>query len=213
MASVDDALKGLQDFFDRTIKTHGADPRGVDWKSPAAQEVRFDQLLKLHTDAAQPFSLVDYGCGYGALVGYLQARGYAFTYTGYDMTPAVIDTARATWGAVPGCTFTTRLDDVPPADYVVGSGLFNMKFAATPVDAWYDHMLATIEIMWGRAQQGLAFNALTAYSDPEYMRADLYYPDPCRLFDHCKRRLSRQVALLHDYGLYDFTLLVRREPA
>ena len=44
---------------------------------------------------------------------------------------------------------------------------------------------------------------------PERMRPDLYYADPCRLFDHCKRRYSRHVALLHDYGLYEFTILVR----
>ena len=50
---------------------------------------------------------------------------------------------------------------------------------------------------------------LTSYSDPDRMRPDLYYGDPCRLFDHCKRRYSRHVALLHDYGLYEFTILVR----
>jgi hypothetical protein len=29
-------------------------------------------------------------------------------------------------------------------------------------------------------------------------------------FDHCKRNFSRQVALLHDYGLWEFTILVRK---
>src|SRR5688572_8846018 len=96
MSSVDNALKGLQDFFDKTIKTHGADPKGVDWKSQEAQDLRFDQLLKLHPDKSQPFSIIDYGCGYGALVNYLKERGYQFTYVGYDMTPAVIDAARKT---------------------------------------------------------------------------------------------------------------------
>ncbi|MBC7939785.1 MAG: class I SAM-dependent methyltransferase, partial [Chitinophagaceae bacterium] len=38
-----------------------------------------------------------------------------------------------------------------------------------------------------------------------------YYPDPLDLFDVCKRRFSRNVALLHDYGLYAFTILVRKE--
>jgi hypothetical protein len=42
------------------------------------------------------------------------------------------------------------------------------------------------------------------------MRDDLYYADPCELFDHCKRQHSRNVALLHDYTLYEFTILVRR---
>jgi hypothetical protein len=58
---------------------------------------------------------------------------------------------------------------------------------------------------------GFAFNCLTAYSDAHKMQSYLYYADPCRLFDLCKRRYSRNVALLHDYGLYEFTILVRKE--
>jgi hypothetical protein len=51
---------------------------------------------------------------------------------------------------------------------------------------------------------------LTSYSDEDKMRAHLYYTDPTWAFDLCKRRYSRHVALLHDYGLYEFTILVRK---
>jgi hypothetical protein len=51
---------------------------------------------------------------------------------------------------------------------------------------------------------------LTSYSDPDKRRPDLYYADPLALFDHCKRTYSRFVSLIHDYPLYEFTLLVRR---
>lgn len=34
----------------------------------------------------------------------------------------------------------------------------------------------------------------------------------CALFDLCKRRYSKNVALLHDYGLYEFTILIRKQP-
>ena len=42
------------------------------------------------------------------------------------------------------------------------------------------------------------------------MRPDLYYADPCFLFDYCKTHFSKDVAILHDYGMYDFTLIVRK---
>ncbi|MFX7953370.1 class I SAM-dependent methyltransferase, partial [Acinetobacter baumannii] len=58
---------------------------------------------------------------------------------------------------------------------------------------------------------GFSFNCLTSYSDEDRKRDYLYYADPCQLFDLCKRRYSRQVALLHDYGLYEFTILVRKD--
>lgn len=54
---------------------------------------------------------------------------------------------------------------------------------------------------------------LTKYSDEERMaeRPDLFYGDPLFYFDYCKRNQSRDVALLHKYGLYDFTILIRKD--
>jgi hypothetical protein len=47
-------------------------------------------------------------------------------------------------------------------------------------------------------------------SDPERMRGDLYSGGPCRYFDLCKTLYSRQVALLRYYGLWEFTIIVRK---
>ena len=59
------------------------------------------------------------------------------------------------------------------------------------------------------SRRAYAFNTLTGWSDPPRMRPELFYGDPCAFFAHCKRRHARDVALLHDYGLYEWTLLVR----
>ena len=61
------------------------------------------------------------------------------------------------------------------------------------------------------ADRGFSFNFLTKYSDADHMRPDLYYADPGFIFDVCKRRFSRNVAILHDYDLYDFTVVVRKK--
>ena len=39
------------------------------------------------------------------------------------------------------------------------------------------------------------------------MKDYLFYADPCQLFDYCKQNFSKQVALLHDYRLYEFTII------
>jgi hypothetical protein len=72
-------------------------------------------------------------------------------------------------------------------------------------------MIETIRDLASLGRRGFAFNALTSYSDADKQRTDLYYSDPTTLFDFCKRHLSRQVALLHDYPLYEFTIVVRAE--
>ncbi len=209
MTTVDDTLKNLQAYFDDRIKAHGANALGVDWNGEESQFLRFEQLMKIVPNKNTPFSLLDFGCGYGALATYLHQEGYPFTYVGYDMTASMIETARQTYAHLPNVTFTTELSDLSEYDYVLGSGLFNMRLEA-PIDAWHAHMEATIRQMWGLASKGLSFNSLTSYSDPEYMKPHLYYPNPMTIFDFCKRNLSKNVALLHDYTMYDFTVLVRR---
>jgi hypothetical protein len=66
-------------------------------------------------------------------------------------------------------------------------------------------------MMNDHSSRGFAFNMLTSYSDPERCRNDLYYGDPAYFFDLCKRNFARNVAVLHDYGLWEWTILVRKE--
>jgi hypothetical protein len=95
------------------------------------------------------------------------------------------------------------------ADYGVASGIFNVRLSHEDSE-WLDYIESMLEVLDRTSRLGFAFNCLTSYSDRDKMRDDLYYADPRRLFDLCKRRYSRDVALLHDYGLYEFTLLVRK---
>ena len=193
-------------YYGAKLGEHGATPRGVDWSSPGSQRVRFEQLLTV-CDPASRFSLNDYGCGYGALVGFLRERAVDVEYRGYDLVPAMVDTARKLY---PDATFVEREAELPVADYTVASGIFNVKLT-TDADAWRDYVVHGIDALARLSRRGFAFNMLTSYSDPERMRADLYYGDPCGFFDLVKRKYSRWAALLHDYGLYEFTIRVRMD--
>lgn len=44
-------------------------------------------------NAADPFSINDLGCGYGALLDYLDARGFKTDYTGIDVSPEMVRAA------------------------------------------------------------------------------------------------------------------------
>lgn len=129
-------------------------------------------------------------------------------YCGFDIVEPMLAHARAQYGDQPWVRFVSSAKELPVADYTVASGIFNVRLDV-PDDAWRGYILETLSQMAGVSTIGFAFNMLTAYSDPERMRADLYYGDPDFFFDHCMRTYSRNVALLHDYGLYEFTLIVR----
>ncbi len=200
-------LRAVDDYYSGKLSEHGCTPRGVDWKDQASQETRFEQLLRVCADAAD-YSLTEYGCGYGYLYEFAARRGERFSYHGIDVSAAMIAAARERYGCNEGCRFTCG-STAPPADYAVASGLFNVRLDFDD-DAWREHVIDVIETMHRGSRRGFAFNCLTSYSDAGHMRPDLYYADPAYFFDLCMRRYSRNVALLHDYGLYEFTILVRK---
>ena len=207
--SIDRILSSVESYYTGKITLHGPCAMGVDWSSSESQLLRFDRLL-FAWDRGAPFTLNDYGCGYGALLDFLSDRGIQCSYRGFDLSPALIEQARKLHGKHPSCSFSCRESELAPADYTVASGLFNVKMETTD-DEWQMYMKETIDKLAGLSMLGFAFNALTSYSDRERRRPDLYYADPLFWFDYCKTRFSRFVALLHDYPLYDFTIIVRME--
>jgi SAM-dependent methyltransferase len=200
-------LARVEAYYTGRLHEHGATPRGVDWSSAESQRLRFDQLLRLR-DRDGPFSLVDYGCGYGALLDYLVERGDAVAYTGFDVSPDMIATARRLHAGYRDAVFATESGALAPADYAVASGIFNVRLDVSDA-AWLGYVETTLDRLAALGRRGFAFNLLSRYSDPDRRRPDLYYGDPLALFDHCKRRFSPRVALLHDYPLWEFTILVR----
>lgn len=184
----------------------------VGWKSDRAQIIRFAQLIKVIENGADHFSINDLGCGLGDFSEYLaDQRLQSFSYTGYDVSDRMIKSARELYGQDKNRKFL-RIDDsteIEPCDYTVASGVLNLKFTIAE-DEWLRYVLETLAVMNAKSDKGIAFNALTKYSDKEFMKPELYYADPCVLFDYCKRNFSKNVALLHDYREYDFTIIVRK---
>jgi SAM-dependent methyltransferase len=204
-------LDRVDDYYTGKLAAHGPTARGVDWSSLDSQLLRFAQFSRLWQGMPR-FSLNDLGCGYGALYDYLNAEGRVVDYLGVDISAAMIEEAARRTANKTNCTFAVGSTFPRVADFCVASGIFNVKLDA-PEDAWKAHMFATLTEMHRASLAGFAFNCLTRYSDPQRMRSDLYYADPSTLFDYCKRNFGRDVALLHDYGLYEFTIVVRRDPA
>jgi SAM-dependent methyltransferase len=204
-------VKRVDDYYSAKLHEHGPCARGVDWNSSESQSLRFDQLLGV-CDFSEDRSINDFGCGYGALLDHLHARGLEAEYRGFDVSAAMVAEARRRHGTDDRRRFGDDPAGLTVADYTLASGIFNVRLE-TPEAEWEDYIRATLETLDRLSRRGFAFNMLTGYSDPGRMRGDLYYGDPCVYFDHCKRRFSKQVALLHDYGLYEFTIRVRKPPA
>jgi SAM-dependent methyltransferase len=202
-------LDSVARYYAGKLLAHGTTPRGVDWNSQESQELRFHQLCKLFQgDSAVQIN--DIGCGYGQLLSYLEQCGLNADYLGVDISTAMVEAAKLRFRHCSRARFLCSNFPGRTADYSVASGIFNVKLEIADAQ-WSKYVLDTVALLNGCSIRGFAFNCLSRYSDPERRRSDLYYADPCWLFDHCKRLYSRNVALLHDYGLYEFTIVVRKE--
>jgi SAM-dependent methyltransferase len=203
--------KDLKEFYNKNLESHGPGAQGVGWKNQEAQLIRFEQLAKL-LPLQKPFSVNDLGCGVGDLAIYLQNKGYTgFSYTGYDVLEEMVALAKDKHTSIANREFLliTEAGQMKEAEYSIASGIFNLRYANTD-EQWQSYIIQTLEQMYEKSSKGFSFNALTKYSDKDKMQDYLFYSDPLYFFDYCKKHFSRNVALLHDYNQYDFTILVRK---
>jgi len=203
-----DLLAEVADYYTTKFAEHGETPRGVDWNGESSQTLRFEQLCRI-IDKKEQFTVNDLGCGYGALYSFLANKYENFSYLGVDVSEELVQAAEQRFVNQSKSRFVKASTPDQIADYGVASGIFNVRLDRSD-EEWRSYFEHTLDELDRTSSAGFAFNCLTSYSDVEKMRDYLYYADPCVMFDLCKRRYSTNVALLHDYDLYEFTILVRK---
>lgn len=200
----DGYLAPVARVYDASLAAHGAAAPAVGMHDEREHRLRFEKLATLfeHGDGG---TVADLGCGYGAFYDYLRDAGVTIDrFIGYDISEAMLEEARR---RVPAGEFIRAAAIDRQVDFAFACGIFNVRLEIAEAE-WLRHIDDTLDNMNACATRGFAFDLLSTYVD--YREPHLYYADPCRFFDRCKQRYARRVALLHDYQLYECTILVRR---
>lgn len=203
---VNPLLNRVADYYTSTLKAHGATPQGADWRDAESQELRFAELIKV-TRSARQGRLAEVGCGWGAFPLWANREQYSFDYIGYDVSSEMVNAAQNICRDIPNAEFRMGAGPFDPADWVIASGIFNVRFDI-PEPAWRSHVDHTIAAMATAARRGFAFNVLTGFSDPDRKESRLFYPDPGEMLSTLMHRYGRHAALFHDTRLYEFTICV-----
>ncbi|OLQ86139.1 SAM-dependent methyltransferase [Vibrio panuliri] len=199
----------ISKYYSSKVLTFGDTPQGVDWNGEESQFLRFEQLSKILPDSDASFSVNDLGCGYGSYYEYLENNYNYVNYQGIDLSQEMIAAAVNRSGCESKASFIIADRPNRVSDYSIASGIFNIKQDRSN-DEWWSYLVETLHILDEYSSKGFSFNCLTSFSDKEKMRNYLYYADPMIVFEYCKNNFSKNVALLHDYDLYEFTILVRK---
>ncbi len=185
------------------INTHSNGTVGaLGWRSDDSQSKRFEVIAQVGDLGGR--SVLDVGCGYGDLKGYLDNRFSGFTYIGIDQMPEFIAEAEQRYA---GCenVYLQRADftvvNFPLVDYVVASGALGYR-CNDP--GFYTSMIAK---MYLAASEAVVFNMLDAARFEGHPLLVGHDVDSIERF--CKS-LSPRVRVIRGYLEDDFTVFMYR---
>jgi SAM-dependent methyltransferase len=207
---MNELFSSVNSYYTCKVSRYGATPLGVDWTCLATQELRFIELLKL-CNFSGTFSLDDLGCGYGALFAYLKTHHLLsrVDYLGIDLSGAMVHRAKRLWRDGDEIKFILGYRSPRVADYSVASGIFNVMLDQ-PVDRWERFIRMMLTAMAATSRHGFAVNFMAPQPPGGGYSNIIYRSHPEPWIDFCQQELGLSVELLANYGLQEYTMLLRK---
>lgn len=206
--------RSLIAHYEACLARHGDTHLGVDWPDAQDAATRYRVMLDvIHEPAGEPVSLLDFGCGAGHLLDYIRKNNIAsIDYRGLDASPKFISLCMEKFPGIPFRQQDILADpaDFGAADYIVLNGVLTERRDMAWVEM-YAYMERLLETIWPFARRGVAFNVMSMQVDWE--RDDLFHVPFDAMADFVSTRLSPHFRFRHDYGLYDYTTYVYRNPS
>ena len=197
----------IERYEDR-LRNYGYSPRTLGWGEHGRQEVRFAVLAE-HALAHPGSSVLDVGCGFADLYDFLAARGWRGSYTGIDIVPGLLEVARERHPDLDLREADVTADGagLAPHDFVIASGICNARLTSG------DNRTHTVEVLGAMrrlARVAASIDFLSTHVD--FAKPDAWHTDPGWALETAKR-LTRRVALRHDYMPFEFTLTLFSDDA
>jgi len=196
--------KRIIDRHRDSLTRHGHSPHALYWSSREIQFTRFRVLAEI--GIATGDSVLDVGCGFADLYGWLKRQGIDTAFTGIDLSPDLIAKGKQLYPDV--TFFCGELFDYPATeqsvDWVVLSGALN---GSLDDDGAYARRV--IRQMFALCRKGVAFNLLNASHAATARAHDLQSFDPDEMLAFC-REIAPGCRCRTDYLDNDFTIYIYR---
>ena len=211
--------EATEQYFHR----RGDCPEGMGWPNSPDALRRFEVMLDvmkpndvtrkpLHEAGAsvdtQPVRLLDFGCGTGHLLEYLQQHDRSgIQYSGVDLSETFIGIAKSKH---PNADFRVldifeHPENLGQFDYAIINGAFTSKCTMSFETMWQT-VQRILKIVFASVRCGLAVNTMSKHVDWE--RDDLFHLSMDLVAQFLCKDLSRHFVMRNDYGLYEYTTYI-----
>ena len=152
----------LNRAYRNRLASKGRTAQGVFWRSQSSQVARFDALLSLvhKLRGYQPTSIADIGCGYGAMLDFInQSSNYPhIEYSGVDINRDMVAACHQNFPNQPNL-FSIGNKPSSIVDFCLFSGTFNLTYSNDP-SLWSDYIFTCLDRCMAQARYGLVLNLL-----------------------------------------------------
>ena len=200
---LDEDRIAVQERYRKRWREFGYDSRTLGWDKDC-QWVRFEALTEgIGLDEVR--SVLDVGCGFGDLLGFLRSRGWKGQYTGIDLVKEFTEAARTQYASDPAALFICGDFRALPAgfksDLAVAIGIFNHLV----VQGNLTFVRETVATMWSLTNTLLICDFLSQSADRDRRQDHLYYADPAEI-QQLASGYSRRFLIHHAYMPFEFQL-------
>jgi 2-polyprenyl-3-methyl-5-hydroxy-6-metoxy-1,4-benzoquinol methylase len=190
--------KKIYDYYQNLFEHYGLSPRSVGWGTKnGKQSIRFEILCGIGNLSNS--SMLDVGCGFGDLYGFLKSKKIKLNYHGIDINENLIEMGKKIY---PNAFLEYRDFEIQKFnkkfDWVLSSGI-------TSHGSTYSHLTNIMKEMFNICKKGFSMNFVS--NNVNYKSNDLFYSSPEKIISIVKKFSNRYV-LRHDYMPYEFTLYV-----
>ena len=159
-------------WYQPLFRANGDCAAGVGWNQ-TNQQRRFAVLTSGFDLTSQPVEVLDVGCGLAHLYDWLVLQNAQVRYRGIDVVPEYVQTANRRFGATICQVLDAETEDLPPCDYAVASGCFNVDLGDYGMRN--EVLLKTVVTRMAQAtRKGFAFDCLVQ-SHPTHIPGQAYF--------------------------------------
>ncbi len=201
---MEDSFKKIKKMYEDAYKEHGDSPSSL-LTPKGKNEIRFEALKPFLKNGK---SILDYGCGLGYLLPFIQSQKGDIDYHGVDIIPDFIKANKLKYPHGKFSLITETEFIKKNYDIVFSSGVFNLKNYEDD-SASRNYAFEKIKDLFEITKEVFVCDFLSKLVDFEQEGAQHFSIDEISNF--CSKNLSKRFQIRHDLLPYEFTLVVWKE--